>query len=51
MKSIQHSFTQHQLIHYISNVMKYYLVCFVTTLNAAFEQKLALEDEGLQEQF
>ena len=28
--------------------MKYYLVCFVTTLNAAFKSKLALEDEGYE---
>ena len=28
--------------------MKYYSITFVTTLNAAFECKLALEDDGYE---
>ena len=36
------------LLHtcYASSLIRYYLGCFMTTLNATFESKLTLEDEG-----
>ena len=41
-------FKQHQLIHYVINLYEILFSGFVTTLNVAFEQKLALEDEGYE---
>ena len=48
-KSIQHSSIQHQPIYSMSATWHDILFsCFVTTLNAAFEWKLAQEDEGYE---
>ena len=46
-KSTQHSFTAsaHTLRQKPDKIL---FGCFVTTLNAAFEQKLALQDEGYE---
>ena len=33
---------------HVSNLMKYYLACFVITLNAAFDKQLSLADEAYE---
>ena len=43
-----HSFTLHLCIYYASSSEEVLFGHFMTTLNAAFESKLALEDEGYE---